>query len=504
MWYTVQQGDSLYTIAQRFGVTVQEIMDANQLTGSGVLAGQRLFIPVSTSKVIIYTVQPGDTLYRIAQRYDTTAESISVLNRLSSTALSVGQRLTIPQYTETVVTADRANIRSGPGANYSIITSVVKTARLPVVATEPGWLRVRLHNGRLGWISRSLGSFRVYDGSKPIMGIVGFYTLEEGPSLPGSFRSFADNTSQLSEVPLFMYRFNSSDPTSIEKFGEFSDDDVRLLVSIAHRNNIMILPVVHNLLYEEGGRDTSRETVKRMVATPQTRASAISNIIALIERFDFDGVNIDIEDVYMEDSGRLSAFYTELGREMRSRGYFLSASVPARIRDYPPFNPFSDPFDYAAIGAAVDQFIVMLYNEHGWPGSGPGPVVSSGWMARVIGYTITKVPLSKIVAAISVFGFDFNLTTGENTYATYQLASDLASRYGRSIIFDRATLTPMFSYQDEQGNQHEVWFENKDSIVAKIRLAWQMGISGVALWRLGMEDPAVWPQIAADIVVKKY
>src|SRR5690606_26418542 len=178
--------------------------------------------------------------------------------------------------------------------------------------------------------------------------------------------------------------------------------------------NIIILPDVHNLLYESRGQEASRAVVSAMVATPQTRSTAINNIIALIDRFGFDGVNIDIEDVYMEDSGRLSQFYTELGSAMRARGYFLSASVPSRIRDYPPFNPFSDPFDYSAIGAAVDQFIVMLYNEHGWPGSGPGPVVSSGWMNKVIGYTLTKMPAGKVVAAISVFGFDFDLATGRN------------------------------------------------------------------------------------------
>jgi beta-N-acetylglucosaminidase len=113
----------------------------------------------------------------------------------------------------------------------------------------------------------------------------------------------------------------------------------------------------------------------------------------------------------------------------------------------------------------------MLYNEHGWPGSGPGPVVSSGWMTKVVSYTITKMPAEKVVAAISVFGFDFDLTTGKNTYASYQIASDLAKKYNKTIIFDQATLTPMFDYTDEQGNKHEVWFENQDSIVAKITLA---------------------------------
>ncbi|MGE5613147.1 MAG: LysM peptidoglycan-binding domain-containing protein [Bacillota bacterium] len=503
MWYTVQPGDSLSAIAQRFGVSVRQLSIANQLTDSEITPGQMLFIPIQVSRVITYTVQPGDSLYNIARQYNTTVESIMVLNRLQSTDINAGQRLVIPQYTEAVVNVGRANIRSGPGTNYTVIQAVSSGARLPVTNTTRDWLRVSLHDGNEGWISRNLVNFRTYDGSKPILVIAGFYTLQEAPELPGSFRSFIDNTSQISELPLFMYRFDQENPTSVEKFGEFTDNEIEMLVSIAHRNNIMIVPVIHNLLYGEGGQEASRNVVKAMVATPQSRSAAIGNIIALIDRFGFDGVNIDIEDVFMEDSGRLSEFYTELGQAMKNRGYFLSASVPSRIRDFPPFNPFSDPFDYSVIGAAVDQFIVMLYNEHGWPGSGPGPVVSSGWMTKVVGYTLTKMPASKVVAAISVFGFDFNLSTGENTYVTHAGAVELAERYNREIIFDQDTLTPMFSYTDEQGNAHEVWFENSESILAKLKLAWQQGISGVALWRLGMEDPDAWRRIADEIVSKR-
>ncbi len=504
MWYTVQSGDSIFTIAQRFGVSSEQLITANKIEeGEEITPGQRLFIPIQVPKVITYTVQPGDSLYNIARQYNTLVESIMVLNGLQGSAIDVGQRLVIPQYTETVVNVGRANIRSGPGTNFNTVQSVVSGARLPVIETSRDWLRVSLHDGNSGWISRNLTSFRTYDGSKPIIDIVGFYTLQEGPALPSSFRSFADNTSSLTSVPLFLYRFSQQDPTSIENFGEFTDNDIETLVSIAHRNNIMILPVVHNLLYESGGQEASRAVVRDMLATSQTRSTAISNIIALIDRYGFDGVNIDIEDVYIEDSSRLSQFYTELGNAMRDRGYFLSASVPARIRDFPPFNPFSDPFDYSAIGAAVDQFIVMLYNEHGWPGSGPGPVVSSGWMNKVVGYTLTKMPASKVVAAISVFGFDFNLATGRNTYVTYEMAAELAAEQNTEIVFDQDTLTPTFSYTDDEGNPHEVWFENSESVIAKMRLAWQQGISGVALWRLGMEDPGLWPLVESDIVVKR-
>ncbi len=61
----------------------------------------------------------------------------------------------------------------------------------------------------------------------------------------------------------------------------------------------------------------------------------------------------------------------------------------------------------------------------------------------------------------------------------------------------------MFAYTDESGNEHEVWFENAASIRAKLLAAQRLGIRGIALWRLGMEDPDIWRMIADEFVVEK-
>ncbi|OPZ94012.1 MAG: Spore germination protein YaaH [Firmicutes bacterium ADurb.Bin419] len=299
-----------------------------------------------------------------------------------------------------------------------------------------------------------------------------------------------------------MFRISANNPTTIENFGEFSDQDIRTLVAIAHRNNVKIMPVVHNLLYRPGGTTLAKNVVKVLVSNEQNRNAFALNVLRLLQKFDFDGVNIDIEDVFIEDSANLSLLYAEIARVLRPRGYFFSASVPARVSDA-PFNPFSDPFNYAAIGNSVDEFVAMLYNEHGWPGSGPGPVVSIGWMERVLRYTISKMPKEKVVGAVSVFGFDFNLTTGRNTYVTYDMAVNLARRYNKDIIFDEETQTPMFAYVDAQGNNHEVWFEDARSIYAKIELAWELGVKGIALWRLGMEDESIWTMLENQVVVSR-
>ncbi|NLX76256.1 MAG: LysM peptidoglycan-binding domain-containing protein [Clostridiaceae bacterium] len=502
MWYTVVAGDSLYQIARRFGTTIETLQQANNLESTELGIGQVLYIPPVPGRVFQYTVQPGDSLYSLSRLLGTTIPSLIELNGIENSLIYAGQRILIPFYTEVIVNVSMANVRSGPGTNYAPVVVMQQGARLPVVGYRNGWYQVGLFNGTTGWISENIVILNAHDSSMPVQPVIGFYTLAEGPGLPGSYASFADNVSQLSSVGLFFYQISRDDPTRIDKFFQFTDQDIQVIVAIAHRNNIKVLPVVHNLLYRPGGTALARELVRRLVSSPQNRRAFAQNLVSLIERYNFDGVNIDIEDAYTEDSVNLAQLYTDIAAELRPRGYYFSASVPSRISDE-PFNPFSDPFDYAVIGEAVDEFIVMLYNEYGWPGSPPGPPVSVPWMRRVLDYTKTKMPWYKIAAAVSVFGFDFNLATNRSSYVSFDRAVQLANRYGAAIQFDMRMQTPWFAYTDAQGQQHQVWFENADSIRAKVMTAWNMGINGIALWRLGMEDPAIWDMLANETVVKK-
>ncbi len=94
--YTVKSGDSLYKIANQYGVTVEDLKKENNLTNNNLSVGQVLKIP-STNNYQTYTVKSGDSLYSIARQYNTTVSDIQALNNLKSTALSVGQKLIIPQ-----------------------------------------------------------------------------------------------------------------------------------------------------------------------------------------------------------------------------------------------------------------------------------------------------------------------------------------------------------------------------------------------------------------------
>lgn len=106
--YVVQRGDSLYSIAQKYNTTVQALKSANNLTSNTLQIGQKLILPDSEEIIIpnpsnytVYTVKRGDTLYKIATEYGITPEDIIDFNKLNTQNLVIGQQLLIPISNET-------------------------------------------------------------------------------------------------------------------------------------------------------------------------------------------------------------------------------------------------------------------------------------------------------------------------------------------------------------------------------------------------------------------
>ena len=93
--YTVQKGDTLYSIARKYDTTIDRIKDLNNLTTNLLSIGQVLLIPTDTNLETTYTVQKGDSLYSIAKKYNTTVDRLKQLNNLSSNLLSIGQILIV-------------------------------------------------------------------------------------------------------------------------------------------------------------------------------------------------------------------------------------------------------------------------------------------------------------------------------------------------------------------------------------------------------------------------
>ena len=98
--HAVQKGETLGAIARRYGVSITALRQTNRVKGNTIRTGQRLRIPtvgtVDASDVRTYTVQAGDTISEIANRYNVSIVRLKRANRLTSNHLRVGQRLEIP------------------------------------------------------------------------------------------------------------------------------------------------------------------------------------------------------------------------------------------------------------------------------------------------------------------------------------------------------------------------------------------------------------------------
>ena len=118
--YIVKAGDTLYGISNQFGVSVTELAELNNIKGSNLKVGTILKIPTASgtnpNNMFMYTVKAGDNLYSIAKKYGTSVQAIKDLNYLKSDNLVVGQQLRIP---ETYINLDDTSIPNY--VNYTVL-----------------------------------------------------------------------------------------------------------------------------------------------------------------------------------------------------------------------------------------------------------------------------------------------------------------------------------------------------------------------------------------------
>ena len=147
--YIVKKGDSLYSIANKYGITVNELKAANNLTSNLLNVGQTLIIPTINpdttlpENYIVYTVKKGDTLYKIASEYNVSVNDLIDFNQLTTTAIVIGQQLLIPTTAEETNTITYIVL---PGdslwkiANNCNITvdDIVKLNNLQTTIIQPG------------------------------------------------------------------------------------------------------------------------------------------------------------------------------------------------------------------------------------------------------------------------------------------------------------------------------------------------------------------------------
>ena len=97
--YTIKPGDNLYNIAKNYNITLDELINFNEQASTLLHIGEQLLIPINnktTDNNIQYIIKPGDTLYNIAKRYNITVDEIKILNNFNNNMLKIGDIIYLP------------------------------------------------------------------------------------------------------------------------------------------------------------------------------------------------------------------------------------------------------------------------------------------------------------------------------------------------------------------------------------------------------------------------
>ncbi len=250
------------------------------------------------------------------------------------------------------------------------------------------------------------------------------------------------------------------------------------------------VPIVPSLANITDGR-WSYQPVAQLLRDPARRSQHVREIVDLVRREGFAGIDIDYENLRAVDREPFSAFVTELAEKLHAEGKTLSVALFAKTSDAGE-DERNRAQDYAAIGRVADEVRLMGYDYH-WSTSPPGPVAPAGWIREVLRYAKTRIPPERIVLGVPLSGYDW--VDGRGSAVSWLEAFQLSRKHNAPPQFDAVSQSPWFRYTDERGRQHEVWFENAPSSRAKFDIARQAGIRGVYLWMYGYEDAGTWDEL---------
>jgi peptidoglycan-N-acetylglucosamine deacetylase len=244
----------------------------------------------------------------------------------------------------------------------------------------------------------------------------------------------------------------------------------------ARHSELPIVPLVNNW----NGHEWEGVKLGRMLVDRPARARVIEQLAAYVERHHFAGVSIDFENIAAKTQPHFQLFMAELYAALHPKNLSVSVNVPA-----------DDPtFGYRNLSRNADDLILMAYDEH-WSTGAPGPIGSLPWFARVLNKRRRDVPADKMIVAIGNYAYDWEKGHPAEE-RTFEEAVLTAKESEGNIRLHPASLNPTFDYADDNDHVHHVWMLDAVSAFNQLALIRPIQPRGVALWRLGSEDPALW------------
>jgi len=259
----------------------------------------------------------------------------------------------------------------------------------------------------------------------------------------------------------------------------------------AVQSGVALMPVIVN---EEFRLEAARSVFD------DTRGQAlIQTVVKLTVAENFQGLQLDFEDLEPIDREPYARLAEKLGAALRKHGKQLSVAVVSPLYAAVPASAKaetwiatgrSQAFDYERLAAASDFLSVMTYDQYTSPNA-PGPVAGIGWMEACVRKLLETIPPSKLTLGLPLYHRHW--AAGRVTTGSWMEAQEWSWKAKAGIVTDGLHEEPVLRFRSG-AIDHEIWFQNAGSIRRRIQLAQQLGLRGFSAWRIGQEDPSVWTE----------
>jgi len=424
--------------------------------------------------MIIHVVQPGETIYSIADSYGLSAERLIQDNELTNpNNLVVGQTIVIvyPEQTYTVQEGDT----------------------LESIADANGVTQIQLLRNNPGLSDSNI----LYPGETIVIN----YDVEKirSISVNGYAYPFIDlNTLRktlpyLTYLTIFTYGFTPE--------GELIQIDDTEVIQTA--KDYGVAPIMLISTFKNDGTSYN-ELAHSILMNEESQNRLIDNIIANMKAKGYYGLTVDFGFILEEDKQAYVDFIAKVTNRLNQEGYeaAVSLNTTGNIEVY-------EGHDYSGLGSAANDVLFLRY-EFGYAFGPPMPAAPNNKVRELIEYAVTQMPPEKITFGVQKYGYDWALPYVAGVTKAESLgnaaAVELASEVGTTIQFDEVAKAPFFQYEDISSGvpiQHIVWFDDARSINEKVKFVPEYGLQGIIIWNIMRYFPQMWLVVNNQYEIEK-
>jgi cellulose synthase/poly-beta-1,6-N-acetylglucosamine synthase-like glycosyltransferase/peptidoglycan/xylan/chitin deacetylase (PgdA/CDA1 family)/spore germination protein YaaH len=242
----------------------------------------------------------------------------------------------------------------------------------------------------------------------------------------------------------------------------------------------VIVSISNYINYSNNTGDFDTKDIDRIVKSKKSRTAFISSIITQLSKYNFKGIDLDFDNIISRNTPNYLEFEKELYNGLHARGLLVTQNVI----------PEDEQYNLSKLQLYNDYLFIMAIDQHD-ENSDTGDLSNQHWVEEILDDVCSKIPSEKVILTIAGGAFDWPAKSIGKAIG-YQTAISLAEEKQSKIAYDPESANLHYSYMGQDSLTHTVFFTDAATNFNIIRMADDWATGGVALWRLGSEDPRLW------------